>query len=58
MVNRFKNKKYADMYNNLVVFGHEWQVYNSDNTLNEVYKGYIESSLKFAQDYNFDFDFL
>lgn len=57
LVNRFKNKKYADMYNNLVVFGHEWQVYNSDNTLNEVYKGYIESSLKFAQDYNFDFDF-
>lgn len=57
LVNRFKNKKYADMYNNLVVFGHEWQVYNSDNTINEVYKGYIESSLKFAQDYNFDFDF-
>ena len=55
--NRFKNKKYADMYNTLVVFGHEWQVYNSNNTLNATFKNYIEDSLRFAKDYNFRFDF-
>lgn len=57
LVNRFKNKKYADSFNTLIVFGHEWQVYNPNNTLNNTFKEYIESSLRFALEYKFEFNF-
>lgn len=57
LVYRYSMPAKGKCYNNLEVFGHEWQVYNSSYQLNQTYKDYIKQVCKFGADYGFDFDY-
>lgn len=55
MVRRFETPKYADTYQSLIWFAHEWRFY-SDTTLNS-YKVWTEDACRFAYDYGIPFDY-
>lgn len=57
LVYRYSQPAMADIYSNLIVFTHEWQTYSSSYALNSAMVDRIEQVCKFANDYNYDFDF-
>lgn len=57
LVLRYKDSEKGKLFNNLVVFVHEWQLYNSSYNINSSVKNMLEQVCKFGQDYKYDFDF-
>lgn len=57
LVLRYKDPEKGKLFNNLVVFVHEWQLYNSSYNINSSVKNMLEQVCKFGQDYKYDFDF-
>lgn len=55
LVRRNGLSDYQNTFNSLIWFAHEWQMYNG-NTLND-YKQWVIDACRFAQDYDFDFDY-
>ena len=52
----YEKKEYGDLFQPLIVFTHEWEVYSNNYVLNEKIDR-VEQVCKFASDYNFTFDF-
>ena len=57
LVLRYNDPEKGKLFNNLVVFVHEWQIYNSSYNINTSVKNMLEQVCKFGQDYKYDFDF-
>ena len=57
LVLRYKDFEKGKLFNNLVVFVHEWRLYNSSYNINASVKNMLEQVCKFGQDYKYDFDF-
>lgn len=57
LVYRYKQANMADLYADLIVFTHEWQMYASDYTIIQRMVDMIEQVCEFGNDYNYDFDF-
>ena len=57
LVLRYNVPEKGKLFNNLVVFVHEWQLYNSSYNINSSVKNMLEQVCKFGQDYKYDFDF-
>ena len=53
---RMKDRTFCNIYEPIVVFIHEWQVFTTSFTINS-YFDLIEQVCKFANDYGLDFDF-
>lgn len=57
LVLRYGSPERGKIFNNLVVFLHEWRLYTSTYQLNSEMKSMLEQVCKFGQDYKYDFDF-
>ena len=53
---RMKDRTFCNIYEPIVVFIHEWQVFTTSFTINS-YFNLIEQVCKFANDYKLDFDY-
>lgn len=57
LVLRYGSAERGKLFSNLVVFLHEWQVYNASYQVNTAMKNMIEQVCRFGQDYGYDFEF-
>ena len=58
LVYRYSKSENADYYSTIIVFTHEWQMYNNTNYIvNDNFINYLKQTCQFAKDYNYDFDF-
>ena len=58
LVSRYSNPDYSNYNQDLIIFTHEWQVYNSGHGFISSMQTRIEQALQFANDYNYKFDFV
>jgi len=58
LVSRYSNPDYANYNQDLIVFTHEWQLYNTGQTFNQTMKSYIEQVMQFANEYGYVFDYV
>ena len=57
LVYRYGQPAMADLYSGLVVFTHEWQIYNSNRVVNSAMLNMMEQVCQFARDYQYSFDY-
>ena len=57
LVYRYGMSSFGDLYQNLIVFTHEWQIYSSSYTINSNMADMVEQVAKFGFDYDYDNDY-
>lgn len=57
LVLRYGTPERGKLFNNLVVFLHEWRLYNSSYQIDTAMKNMVEQVCRFGNDYHYDFDF-
>ena len=57
LVYRYSRSENADYYSTIIVFAHEWQMYNTNYIVDANFINYLKQTCQFAKDYQYDFDF-
>ena len=57
LVLRYRSPQRGKLFSNLIVFLHEWRIYNSSYQIDTSMKNMLEQVCRFGLDYKYDFDY-